>query len=292
MNVLALVLGIVGLVPCVGWLFGPIAWILGNKSVKTIEAGAEKKGLGVAKVGKILGVIDTVQVVILLLFSVISAVLFPSVAHSMCAAQATALRMNGRMLYAGIVQANVEREAAGRGDVWPRSAAQLSDDRDDIAGMPFKSAVDYFETLFDLRNLDDAGRNSYVSCGVNCLGGPGLQKYEVGERLSAKHLAWAVVEGLADDMPDNVPVLVSRNFPANKLLSRWDGVTEATLPIELDSDAPLGKSAVVVIDKGGRARILSARDVNYRNLYDGEAFDTTEGGSSRGVRYLTPYGRN
>ena len=54
----ALVLGILGFMCC--QLCGPIAWYLGNQELKSIRAGTSAaSGEGVAKAGKILGIIGT-----------------------------------------------------------------------------------------------------------------------------------------------------------------------------------------------------------------------------------------
>ncbi len=55
----ALVLGILGLLCC--QFLGPVAWVLGNQELKAIRAGSSPaSGEGVAKAGKILGIIGTV----------------------------------------------------------------------------------------------------------------------------------------------------------------------------------------------------------------------------------------
>lgn len=59
----ALILGILGLICCP--ILAPIAWVLGNREGKDIQAGtAPKAGETLAKVGMILGIIGTVILVI------------------------------------------------------------------------------------------------------------------------------------------------------------------------------------------------------------------------------------
>ncbi|WP_204163486.1 DUF4190 domain-containing protein [Nocardioides gilvus] len=63
----ALVLGILGLVGCL--FFAPVAWVLGRKSVREIDAsGGALGGRGEAKAGQILGIIGTVIIVGVTLF--------------------------------------------------------------------------------------------------------------------------------------------------------------------------------------------------------------------------------
>ncbi len=63
----SLVLGIVGLVCC--GLAAPFAWYFGNQELKAILAGASPAaGEGMAKAGKILGIIGTVILLLTLLW--------------------------------------------------------------------------------------------------------------------------------------------------------------------------------------------------------------------------------
>ena len=81
--------------------------------------------------------------------------------------------MRGRNLFVGITQANTEREAAGLDGVWPRTAGNLSGDKNDIAGIDFKNSTEYFKVLFDMASFGKAnwqprrffaegGRNAFV----------------------------------------------------------------------------------------------------------------------------------
>jgi len=59
----ALVLGIVGLVIC--WFLGPVAWWIGRKEVKAIDAGSRPpENRGSARAGQILGIIATVVLIL------------------------------------------------------------------------------------------------------------------------------------------------------------------------------------------------------------------------------------
>lgn len=70
----ALVLGILGLL-CCGFL-APVAWIMGQKSVREIDAsGGALGGRGEAKAGQVLGIIGTVIIVLALIWVVISVVI-------------------------------------------------------------------------------------------------------------------------------------------------------------------------------------------------------------------------
>ena len=64
----SLILGILSIVTCCG-ILGPIAWYLGNQELKAIQEGrSPAAGEGVAKAGKILGMIGTLLMVVWLLW--------------------------------------------------------------------------------------------------------------------------------------------------------------------------------------------------------------------------------
>ena len=65
--VTALVLGILGVLAC--QLLGPIAWYLGNQELRAIREGrSPRAGEPLAMVGKIMGIIATVLIVVGLVF--------------------------------------------------------------------------------------------------------------------------------------------------------------------------------------------------------------------------------
>jgi uncharacterized membrane protein YjgN (DUF898 family) len=62
-----LVLGILGVVCC--GLLAPVAWVMGSSELKAIQAGSSPaSGEGLAKAGKILGIIGTVLLVLTVLW--------------------------------------------------------------------------------------------------------------------------------------------------------------------------------------------------------------------------------
>jgi hypothetical protein len=65
----ALVVGILGLVPCFGFLLGPIAWFLGNQEIASIRQGrTPAAGERLARAARILGMVGTALLAALLLW--------------------------------------------------------------------------------------------------------------------------------------------------------------------------------------------------------------------------------
>ena len=216
--------------------------------------------------------------------------LFPAVSSAMLNANASALAMNGRKLYVGMMQANVERMSAGVGSVWPRTKAAAGADTKDIAGRASASAFEYFTALFDMEHY---GTSEWDPCVDGDLLSSLGKKGVVGKTISASGLDWCIAANVTDEMPDNTIVLVSANFNPALLLRKWDGRTDGKklLPIGPKSGAPkslLGDKAVVIVRKGGSAETIKQKFLTYDVLYRRQAFDFTN--KELPLMYLTPAG--
>ena len=207
---------------------------------------------------------------------------------AMRSANGAALAMQGRNLFVGIILVNMDREAAGLASAWPRTMAIVGADKEDIAGMAFKSATEYFSCLFDMKNFDTDKWEPYVNCDVGVLG----EKAMEGRALRAEEIEWCVAANATDKMPDNIPVLVSANFNPKYLLRKWDrSVSAGTLPIGPKSGAAkslLGDKAIVVVYKGGASKVIRQKDLTYEALYNRRPFDLTK--QEALLLYLTPNG--
>ena len=224
---------------------------------------------------------------------ILAGALFPAVSSAMLSAQTAAMSMRGRNLFVGIIQANTEREAQGLPSVWPKGPGNLSDDKEDIAGMTFGSSTEYFKELFDIGNFGKDTWSPYVSgVDLNVLSGAGVPPFS-GQSLEAKNVAWIVAANVDDTMPDETPVLISANFNPALLLRKWDGSADRSkrLPIGPASGADksmFGDKAIVVVRKGGSAETIRAKYLTYDTLYKGQEFDLT--GTEAPLLYLTPTG--
>lgn len=196
--------------------------------------------------------------------------------------------MCGRNLYIGIVQATVEREAAGIVSAWPRTVAAKGVDKDDIAGRAFNSAADYFAALYDVKNYGTADWAPYVEVDSAMLGDGAV----AGNAVVADALDWSIAANVTDRMSDNIPVLVSANFNPALLLRKWDRIADAgkILPVGPASGAAksmFDDKAVVMVFKSGAAKTIKAEDLTYKAIY-GVPFDDT--GCNPPLVYLTPNG--
>lgn len=182
-----------------------------------------------------------------------------------------ALVTKGRMVHTAIVTANIEREAVGLDSVWPKIGDAVSPEKDDIAGMSFANAGEYFKVALDLAN-----------------GGcePWLNNVAKEAVLEGDVALWSVVidDGSLIEKEDHTPVLISANFDCAKLRATWTGkAADADKVIPIGSCPGIGNSGIVVIYKGGSAQFLTADKVTLRNIYGNTPVDTAGA-------YLTPNG--
>ena len=197
------------------------------------------------------------------------------------------LGMKGRNLYIGIIQANTDREAAGLAAIWPRTAADVGDEGD-IASKAYQTSTDYFRDLFDMSNHGKAKWDPYVTCDLSVVG---------------KNLDWwCVIANAPENLPDNIPVLISANFNPELLLTKWDppGVLARIVGSSDQKERlPIGPAhgavrslcddkSIVIVRKSGSLQIIADKDLTYETLYDGKSFDLTKTGTP--IVYLTPKG--
>lgn len=194
--------------------------------------------------------------------------------------RSAAQAMRGRNLFVGIIQSSTEREAAGFPSVWPRTRdGKLSDDKEDISGIAFKNAVEFFNELFDAKKVGKADWSPYVE-GVEAQVAMKTGAGKFSGSFKASQLAWSIAANVADEMDDVVPVLVSSNFDPSQLLGKWDGVADAERLLKTTDGAPL-----VIVRKGGATEVIKPRYCTYSTIYKRKAFETP-----RTFAYLTPEG--
>ena len=206
--------------------------------------------------------------------SILAGSMLPAIVSAQLSANMAAKATMGRNVFISIIQTNTEREAVGLTSIWPRTHAPNSDDKDDIAGRTYQKSTDYFSDLCDKSNYGTDKWSPYVSgCDLNAFG----KDFDL----------WHVAANVTDEMPDCIPVLISANFNPALLPSKWDGSSDDLKRLPVGSNGVWGDKAIVIIRKGGAARVIKAKDLTYETLY-GEAFDLTD--AEPPVVYLTPKG--
>ena len=179
------------------------------------------------------------------------------------------LARKGRNLVVAVNAANAEREAAGLSSVWPRSVDSLGVDKDDISGVLFKNSTDYFRELLDLKNIGKGNWEPYVS----------NVDWQIAIPKGASRAQWIVARGVTDEVPNNVPVLVSSNFDPASLVTapgRHSGN-------RLDGALRFSGEWAVVVRKDGDTIVVTPKRASLALIYKNQDFILP-----KGFGYLEP----
>lgn len=220
---------------------------------------------------------------------------FSKISSANADAQMKSFAISGRRLIQGIVSGNVDREACGKPSLWPHIDENdgKSDDTDDIGGQSFLTSTDYFRTLLDAEKMSNVDEwNPYVEDVELRHLAPGDMAAAKPGNFSSRNVAWIVVAGLTDDLPDFVPVLISANVNPEMLITSGSADTsndKRVIPLGRKNGAPMDlfgdNQGVVVITKGGSAMTYKAEDFTMKNLYQGKALTIPDGIE---LKYLQP----
>ncbi len=219
--------------------------------------------------------------VVIGILGILMGALFPTISSAMLTANANAMAIRGRNLFVGITTANTEREAQGLTSAWPKSAEQKSDDTDDIAGETFADSAKYFTKLFDMQNYGTTEWQPYIpGVDLGVLSGGGVPAYTTGSELKGNNVAWCVASGLADEMEDVVPVLITRNAQIDQLPTSGGPHDMSADKNEIkmgktnggESDTPFGNKAFVLVRKGGASGVIKARYNKLYQVYNRQSF--------------------
>ena len=215
--------------------------------------------------------------VVIGILGILMGALFPAITAAMLSANLSACAMRGRNLFVGITTANTERESNGLASVWPKNANSKSDDTEDIAGMTFSTATDYFKELFDLDQFGSDQWSPYVSgVDIGVLSGSGVPGF-TGKNIQPQNVTWIIASGLTDEMEDVLPVLVTRNVAYQQLKTdNYDGTSTTEIPVGKanggESDTPFSNKAWVLIRKGGAAQSIKIKYSKLNVVYNRQSF--------------------
>ena len=229
--------------------------------------------------------------------AILAGAMIPALSSAMQNANTAAISMKGRNLFVAILAANTEREALGRGNVWPKTQPEEGADtaKDPLSGA-VSSASEYFTLLFDVANIKTSDQwKPYVSgVDLSVLNGEGVPAIPNGaKKIDPKNCLWCVAANITDEVPDCIPVLISANFNPELLLSKWDGSSNSKEQLPIGpahgaSKSLFGDKMVVIVRKGGSVECIKEKYLTYKTLYRGQPFDLTQ--TETPIVYLTPEG--
>ena len=219
--------------------------------------------------------------------------IMPAMSNAVIKSNMTAVGTCGRDIYVAIAGANTEREPLGLPPVWPSEGVLLTNAFGDIASRVFTNSTDYFNCLFDGKNLGKACWDPFVAgLDYSKLAGAGVPACTKGELTAANNL-WTVAMNVRDEMEDVVPVLITRNIDASSLAAKvtereWD----KKLRFDPEWQVPYGDQAFILIRKGGSIFKCRAKYSSYGVVHGKRTFDATVDADgkplAKPLKYLTP----
>lgn len=220
----------------------------------------------------------------------------PLIENAVFASNLSAISTRGRDIYIAIVGANTERAAIGLPPVWPADMGFYTNAvAGDISSVSFTNSTEYFRRLYDEAH---AGAARWEPCVAGFeyskLSGFGVPMCADG-RLTPEHNIWTIAKNVHDDLPDVVPVLITRNIDAASLavtVSAEDAAKKVLFEWPLQS--PGGNKGLVAIRKGGSIFKARRKYMVYSVIYGNKTFDGARDRLGAPVRaplgYLTPVG--
>ena len=153
----------------------------------------------------------------------LTAVLCPVMINNTLQTNMTAMGSRMWDIYITIMSANAEREPLGLGTVWPKAGKKL-EEGGDIGQMRFENSSDYFSVLLDGKRMGTPDWSPYVfGCDYSKCAGAGVPAKQGAGRLTAANNAWTVIANVTGDLPNGIPLIISRNVdPASLILGEGD----------------------------------------------------------------------
>lgn len=217
--------------------------------------------------------------VVIGILGILMGVLFPAISGAMNKTKLTACKMNGKKLFDAITTAGLSHPDQDECALWPRTSDNKGGDDTEITGKTFGTATEYFKELFDLQNYGTQKWNSYLkgAANVDVLYGCGVPPFQ-GSKIEARNVMWCVAQGVASDVDEVVPVLVTRNAQVDALFTTgtFAGTENTVVGIGKDdggeSATPFGAESFVVVRKGGGVDAIEPRYAKLYQIYKNKSF--------------------
>ena len=227
--------------------------------------------------------------------AILSVAIFPAISNAVFFAQTNAMAARARDIYVNIEATKTPCEPVVPVSVWPKSGEKMEAADDiDIFQMTFANSSDYFTVLYDIENYSTPHIWApYVHGGFDYskFAGAGVPKSPSrSKRLKAKNNAWTIAANITDEMPDIIPIIISRNVDPDSLIPREGDLRQQFVRPSEAFKTPFGNKGFVIVRKGGAVRMYTWRYANLHEIYRGasegelqeirDAFQT--------IKYLTP----
>jgi len=244
-------------------------------------------------------IVIVTSVIGILLAGIAGLVFFSAISNAVLRAQMVAMSARAKDIYVEIVGANTEREPLGLEAIWPKSGEKMEAAPDmDITQMTFANSSDYFTVLYDseirrTRVVSQGWSEPYPYGGFDYskCAGAGVPKSPPGsKRLKAKNNAWTIAANITDDMPDIIPIMVSRNVDPTSLIPKEGDLRQQLIRLSEAFKTPLGNKGFIIVRKGGATFMCTWRYANlqviYRDASEEELQEIRD--AFQTIKYLTP----
>lgn len=225
--------------------------------------------------------------VVIGILGILMGALIPAISGAQLTANMTAMAMSGKNLFNGITAANLDRSSRGS-SLWPKKNTATTDDGSgDIGEKKWNNADDYFDALFDMENYGTSDWDKWVDVDIKHVSGPGVPSYKGGKTLKGS-VAWKIATDITDEMPDVLPILVSRNLDTQKFATSGETPTATDsqrLQMGKDFAQPFGNKACVIIHKGGNSSTHKSRYATLADIYEKQTVSLASGVQ---ISYLEP----
>ena len=191
-------------------------------------------------------------------------------------------------------------EPLGANSAWPKTVVPGDIKfarREHISDKAFTTAESYFEFLLDGTRIGQTDRRPFVD-GIDYshLAGADVPIKRGGGKLSGENTMWCILSEFDPFFnlrcQDNIPVLVTRNVDVDAIAAaiirevRPRDKTPVTLSKEFST--PFGDRTAVIITAGGKAIILSGKNLTIGACFDNKEYKLPIGCFQKAPRYLKP----
>ena len=213
-------------------------------------------------------------------------VLFSVYNEGITRSMASSLAVRARDIYVALAAEDAEREPLGAPSLLTSALDPATRSRLRVGSVPesFSNSTEYFSCLIENRLCEGLSYDS--------LGGGGVPTGRSGA-FGATNNVWSVAVNLREDLPDALPLLITRNVDVSPLAARM-GPAELSQAARVDPAwrDPFGDRCLICIKRGGAVYTGRLKAIPYRTLCGAEPFDPRVDKNVRAVArpltYLTP----
>ena len=164
-------------------------------------------------------------------------------------------------------------------------ALVIAETSNSIREMAFENSSDYFSVLMNNRHFD-SDINWTIFAGTSVPANTNAQS----KCLTAENNAWVIAANITDDMPDIIPVMVTRNIDPDSLFPRKGDLSQQRIRFSEKFNTPFGRKGFVLVRKSGAVLCIRQKYANLEGIYSGASEEELQEirKAFQKIKYLTP----